>query len=1091
MVRPFERGGNVTTTALLPAAPVQKQMWLVDRMDPAAAIYNEDIAFWIDGDLRVDLLEHAWRVLIERHEALRYVFDVEGGELRLRVAPDVDVSFQTVECPTEDAALAWGVELVQRPYDDITARPPVRFGLARVGGRHLLVVGFHHAIVDAGSLAVLVEELGEVYAALLAGREPALPPVERTYADFIGWAGEDEQRRRVDERLPEVVARLTAGGGARSAELPTDRPRQPVKSTRGRLTETRFPAGIVPRLRQFGARQRVTPFHALLAGMTGLLRRYTRMDEMVFGVGTGGRPEGFEDSVGPFACFVPVRASTGRATSFVDLLDQAQEVAFDLGEAQFVPFSEVVSRVVTTRDPSRSPLVQIVFNAPPLTFRHDVLEGCDLRPARLPRTRARVDLLVNLETVGDDIVASSEFDDSLYDEETVRTFLGQLGVFVDEAMRRPDTPVDELPIPWPAEPIATPVLTSPDAAAGAARTVETGDGWCVLGADGFVAAASGTPAVLEPTGQPAPVGVEGELVVAGSPVPGVRARRSADGRLRWRVPDEEQTTRDAAVTSGSRVERHLVALCRELLERQDVAPDDDFFVAGGHSMLAARLVQRLGDEFGVEVPLLMVFEHPVISELAAELQAQFPIVDEVLEQFEQLGDADLASLDDEPAAADGPADAEAAAVTFLSGHEQPFWLMEQFAPGSSVNTLTLRIRGAGPLDVDALEHALNRVVERQEILRTSYGADEAMNAVRHVHDDVRVRVEVHRTDAEGAERLARREATTGFDIGRAPLFRCVVVFTGADRFEILLSYHHLVMDYWGVTRVMLPEVGAFYRERVTGEPASLEPGEGYRAAILRDVAWRDSAAARAEQAYWREQLDGMRAAEFRTDHDRAGDVDFAGGVAAAEVDPDVVRRLDDYVARHRTTPFAVVAAAVAATARTWSGSDDVTFMSPAENRRNDADTRVMGTFVNLVALRFRFDPDLTWDGLVEQSRRVTRDAYAHQSVPISEALASVGQQNVIASGQGRYLVLNVFSDRTGLELAGCRVEGGEIVPHDSASTDLELSVMHTPGHLGLTLKYRSGLWDAPTAERILGDVLDALRRVAVDGSASVGLPAAA
>lgn len=1074
----------MTTTALLPAAPVQRQMWLVDRMDPAAAIYNEDIAFWIDGDLRVDLLERAWRVLTERHEALRYVFDIRDGELCLRVAPEVDVSFQTVDCATEDEALAWGVELVQRPYDDITARPPLRFGLARVGRRHLLVVGFHHAIVDAGSLAVLVEELGEVYAAGLAGREPSLPPVERTYADYIAWAGGDEQRRRVDERLAEVVARLTAGGGARSAELPTDRPRQAVKSTRGRLTETRFPAGIVPRLRQFGARQRVTPFHALLAGMTGLLRRYTRMDEMIFGVGTGGRPDGFEDSVGPFACFVPVRASTDRGTSFVDLLDQAQEFAFGLGDAQFVPFSEVVSRVVGTRDPSRSPLVQIVFNAPPLTFRRDVLDGCDLRPARLPRTRARVDLLVNLEWVGDDIVASSEFDDSLYDEQTVRTFLGQLGVFVDEAMRRPDTPVDELPIPWPAQPIATPVLADP--APDVARTVEAGEGWCALGADGFVAAVSGTPAVVESTGQPAPPGVEGELFVDGCPVPGVRVRRLADGRLRWRTPDEQRTARDATVTSGSRVERHLVSLCRELLERPDVAPDDDFFVAGGHSMLAARLVQRLGDEFGVEVPLLMVFEHPVLSELAAELQAQFPVVDEVLEQFERLGEADLASLDEEPAAQDSTA---APAVTFLSGHEQPFWLMEQFAPASSVNTLTLRVRGAGPLDVPALEYALNRVVERQEILRTSYGADEAMNAVRHVHRDVRVRVEVHRTDAEGAERLARREATTGFDIGRAPLFRCAVVFSGADRFELLLSFHHLVMDYWGVTRVMLPEVGAFYRERVTGEPARLEPCEGYRAAIVRDVAWRDSAAARAELAYWREQLDGMRAAEFRTDHDRTGAVDFGGDVATAEADPDLVRRLEEYVGQHRTTPFVVIAAAVAATARAWSGSDDVSFMSPAENRRNDADTRVMGTFVNLVALRFRFGPELTWDGLVEQSRRVTRDAYAHQSVPISEALASVGQQNVIASGQGRYLVLNVFSDRTGLELAGCRVEGGQIVPHDSASTDLELSVMHTPGRLGLSLKYRGSLWDAPTAERILGDVLDALRRVVVDGSARVGLPA--
>jgi len=130
-------------------------------------------------------------------------------------------------------------------------------------------------------------------------------------------------------------------------------------------------------------------------------------------------------------------------------------------------------------------------------------------------------------------------------------------------------------------------------------------------------------------------------------------------------------------------------------------------------------------------------------------------------------------------------------------------------------------------------------------------------------------------------------------------------------------------------------------------------------------------------------------------------------------------------------------------------------------------------------------PELTWDELVAQSRRVTLDAYANQSVPVSAALASVGQQNVIASDQGRYLVLNVFSDRTGLHLDGCRIDGGAIVPHESASTDLELSVMSAAGRLELTMKYRASLWDAATVERILHDVVDALGHVVTDGAAAV------
>lgn len=1078
--------GPAPTSTLLPAGAVQKQMWVVDRMDPAASIYNEDIAYWVDGPLRPDLLEAAWRVLADRHDVLRYVFDVRDGDLRLRVQPDSDLSFETVDLDTEDEALAWGAELVQRTYD-ITAEPPRRFGLARLGaGRHLLVIGFHHAVIDVGSIGLVFEELSELYSAGLAGREAVLPPVERTYADFVAAAATDEQRRQVDALRRDVVARLTAGGGARSAELPADHPRGPVKSTRGRQTLAPFPPGIVPRLRALAAEQRVTPFQILLAGMTALLRRYTRLDEMVFGVGCGGRPEGFEEAVGPFACFVPVRLAAGPATTFAELLNAARGTTLDMARAQFVPFSEVVSEVVSTRDPSRSPLVQIVFNAPPLTFRGDVLDGCALHQARLPRTRSRVDMLVNLEWHGDDILASAEFDDSLYDEDTVATFLGELGTLVDEAALAPDRPVDELPIGWPVPaPFPAALVGAAPDPADPERVVRAGDAWCVLGEDGVIAAVSGLPEVREPVGHEAPVGVEADLVVAGTPMPGVRVRRLADGRLRWRRPEEQPGTRTAGASQGSRVERHVVEVCRELLENPNAGPDDDFFVAGGHSMLAARLVQRLGDEFGLDVPLLMVFEHPVLLELAAELDAQFPEVEQVLERLDSLSDVEVADLWEQL-----PADAgtdDPTSVTYLSGHEQPFWLMEQFAPGSSVNTLTLRIGGSGDLDVAALEAALNRVVDREEILRTSYGADQGMNAVRHVHEHAPTRIAVHHTDPAGAERLARQESITGFDITRAPLVRCTVAFTGDGAFEILLACHHLVMDYWGVTRVMLPAVSAYYREQVTGVSAELDPPEGYRQAILRDVAWRDSAAARAEMDYWREQLRGMRAAEFHPDRARPDTVDFQGAVTTAEAEPELVRRIDEYVAEHRTTRFAVVAAAVAATARTWSGTDDVGFMSPAENRRHDADARVMGTFVNLVTLRFRFTPGLTWDGLLAESRRLALDAYANQSVPISVAMAKAGQENFIASGQGRYLVLNVFSDRTGLDLAGCRVDGGVIVQHDSASTDLELSLTSGSGQLGLTMKYRSSLWEPENVDRMLDDLLDALRHVVGDGAAPVEL----
>ncbi|UPK75780.1 condensation domain-containing protein [Nocardioidaceae bacterium SCSIO 66511] len=1075
----------MTTTPLLPVGVVQKQMWLVDRLDPDASIYNEDVAFWVDGPVEPDALEAAWQQIARRHDALRYVFAESDGELFVRVEPDSDLTMVRTAVADEASALGWAVDFVQRTYD-ITSAPPVRLGLVEVhDDRHLLVIGFHHAIIDAGSIGLLFDELRELYAAARTGRAADLREVDKTYLDFVHETQNEQHQQTIARLQNDVVARLTEGGGAQSAELPSDRPRLPVRSTHGSVTDAEFPAQIVPRLRAFAAENRVTTFQILLAGMTTLLRRYTRLDDMVFGVGTSGRPEGYENAVGPFACFVPVRAATPADATFSDLLDSTRNITLGLSGAQFVPFSNVVNEVSTTRDPSRSPLVQIVFNAPPLTFPRDTLAGCSLQLTRLPRTRARVDQLINLETVGDEITPSAEFDDSLFDEDTIATFLGELGVLIDAAMKDPQTLLDDLPIDWPGEPLASGLIVDGDAPDveddAATRTVVRADtSWTVLDDTGFVGSVSAHPEVRDANGHAAPVGVEGELVVAGQVIPGIRVRRTSGGQLRWRRPSVASDRGSTAKLRGSHIEAHVVEVCRELLGNDTVAVEDDFFVAGGHSMLAARLVQRLGDEFGVDVPLLLVFEHPVLFDLAGELEAQFPEIEEVLERVESLSDVELEGLWEQVPGEDIVA-AEPESVTTVSGHEQPFWMMEQFAAGASVNTLTLRVRGTGELDVDAFETALNRVIEREEILRTSYVADNAMNAVRRVHDSTSASVAVHHLDAESAERLVRQESTTGFDITQAPLMRCTVVFTGDDRFEVVFAFHHLVMDYWGVTKVMLPALSAYYREAIGGVLAELDEPQGYRQAMLRDADWRTTPQARAEQEYWRRQLDGMTPAEFPTDRGRPETVDFHGATRTAAADAELVRDVERYVTEHGTTLFVVAAAAVAATTQRWCGGDDVSFMSPAENRRHDADVKVMGTFVNLVTLRYRFGDDLTWQGLVEQSRRLALDAYAHQSVPINAAMAEAGQHNAVASGRGSYLVLNVFSDATGLDIEGAQVSGGDIIQHDSASTDLELSIMHSSDGLGLTLKYRTSLWDADTADRILADVLAMLHETVTGG----------
>jgi len=1059
-----------------PASAVQRQMRVVEKLHPGIGIYNEDASFWVDGPIDFLAFRAAWQRLADRHEVLRYAMR-EENDMRIAVAPHVDVLITQANVSDEESALEWGRDFAELPYDPAHA-PLFRVGIASFDAtHHLLVIGFHHAIMDAASLGTLLAEFTLLYSAAKHAEHVSLPTVEVTYGDYLREADTPSMRQKMATLAQEVAEQLTRDGGSTNAEIPPDHPRPRVRAGTGKVVEVQMPDDLLPRIREFAAGRRCTPFTVLLAGMVTLLRRHTQLDDMILGIGSAGRTSKYHDAVGPFASFLPMRFRLPESATFTTVMQVTAEVIDDIPAAQFAPFSDIVQAVEGgSRDPSRPPLVQVVFNAPPSEIAGDIIEGCTCSWALLPRTRARVDLLVNLEHSLWGSRLTCEYDDTILDRETITTLLTQLGTLIDSGISHPYAEVDTLNLnPTSSESAKLLIGSSPHEHHG--RIVEVENAWAKFSKKDVLIAASSAPSVLLPDGTPAAAGVQGLLHVGGWPIPGVRVRQHRDGTIHvlFTSNDIDQETLSEDAHGGAPITNHLVWLCRELLDNPGIGANDDFFAAGGHSMTAARMVQSLEEEFGVEVPLLIVFEHPIISDLSAHIARICPEITEILTRVADLNQPDANTLETiltiEPAVEDvKPRRGD------LSIHERPFWLMEQFAPRSALNTLTLLIRGTGQIDTVAFRRALTRVTDREEILRARYLQGEFMTGEREILNTIPVHFEILAGDSLEATTLARRWARTGFDIEEAPLWRCAII-RDANNFSLLLSYHHLIMDYWGVTHVMLPALSVLYSEETGGVPVALPTAEGYRAAIERECQWRKSGRSKAELAYWRGELAGFELSTLPTDHPRSAMCGFNGESIEVRIAPSAAAEVQRAVSEQGITLFVAVAAAVAAALRTHSG-DDVTFLTPTENRRTVADTRVMGTFVNLVALRIRLSDNMTWRELVAQSRERVSSAYSNQSTPISEAFASVGKQDLISSGEGRYLVLNVLEDGTGLNLRGCTVHGGEIVQHDSATNDLELSVLSGTHGLSFTMKFRTGLWEESTIHTFLDHVCVALKEIA-------------
>ncbi|MFE3199251.1 condensation domain-containing protein [Embleya sp. NPDC059237] len=1112
---------TATPTEALPATPVQEQMWLVDEMDREAAVYNEHLAFRLTGPLSVPALEAGFDLLVERHAALRTILPVDKGRLRQTV---VDPWSVRLDAPPDftgrpEDALDWARRLVEEPYRP-SLTPPVRFGLARLGpDEHLLVLAFHHEVMDAGAAAQLLDELSLAYTAHRGGRRPDLPSVRADYRDFTRWHGELLDSGALDAERAAWIAELA--DAPHVLRMPEDAPRPPTKRNRGALAIHPFPAGLVPRLRRFSAGHRVTPFHTLLAAFATVLHRHTRAEDMVVGICGDGRPEKYRDVVGPLSCMIPVRMRTPGDLPFADLLAAARDATLTAYDRQFIPFRQVVQESLVGRDPGYSPLVQVVFNAPPLHFRPDTFPGLTMSVVHVPRGRCRFDLLFNLEWHGDDVVATVEYDTAIFAAAGVERLVDHVATAVESAMTDPDATLDTLelgPAPAASAPPPTP------AADGDGHTVPTPSGPVVLRVDpawpggdrGEVTAVPGRAEVREPTGRPAPCGLEGVLHVDAAPVSApdggaLRVRRMENGRLLWRMVDPPREDRPAPVgpaparaRRAPAVERRVVALCRELLDDDTITGEDDFFAVGGHSMIASRMTQTLAEEFGADVPLLFVFEHPELHTFAAAIAARHPDVAAALAELETLTDDEIEALADEPDEAAPNASTPLVPpvprerTNALGAAEEPFWLMEQFVPGSAVNTLTLSLRVEGPLDEGALEWAFAQAIDREEILRTTYHLGEGDVAPsRRVHDENPFTIEVvdlRRTPAEereqAAARVAAERADRGFDVSELPLIRLTVVRLDTGTRDLLLTCHHLVMDYWAVTKVLFPQIAAYYHRRTTGEgelPAS-------RTTTFRDVvaAERRRAAtggAEEQRRYWHRRLAGLRELSLPTDHPRPQTPSFDGDVVYRLAPPAVRDAVYTFAARERVTPFIVVAAALSAVVRQWSGQDDVQLLTPCENRLDLDAADVMGAFVNLLVLRFDdFAPDTTWREHLTRTRAVVAGAYANQSCPAGDALRAAGADSLVVGGRGSYVTLNVFQAESGFTLTGCRVHPGRIVANTKASTDLEVSTLIVEDGLLFDVKYRTALWERASVERFAAACEAALRALVENPDAALCAP---
>nr|AAM47273.1 peptide synthetase ScpsB [Saccharothrix mutabilis subsp. capreolus] len=408
-----------------PLSAGQRRLWFLHQVAPTD--YNTALALRLRGELDVDRLTAALRELVRRHESLRTTFPEVDGE-PAQVVRDVRLDVPVVDADDLDAALRAEVE---RPFD-LADGPVFRALLVRHAGDHVLLLTSHHIVVDGWSLGVLTEELGALY------RGEALPPTDLRYGDYAVW----QQDRPAD--LDYWRDRLA---GVTPLDLPTDRPRPAERSSAGATHEFTVPPLLASRLAELARTHETTLFTVLLTACQALLARYTGQDDIAVGTVTTGRnrPE-LQRLVGFFVGTIVLRSTVDTARSFADLLAGTRMGVLDAFAHDEAPFDKVVEALGVPRDPSRTPLFDVMVVMQNAGTALPALPGLEVTEHPLTRRHANWDLSVDFAETGDGIQGLVEYSTDLFDAATVARLCRHLLILLARVVAEPDRPLAEVPL---------------------------------------------------------------------------------------------------------------------------------------------------------------------------------------------------------------------------------------------------------------------------------------------------------------------------------------------------------------------------------------------------------------------------------------------------------------------------------------------------------------------------------------------------------------------------------------------------------------------------------------------------------------------
>ncbi|NSL86198.1 amino acid adenylation domain-containing protein [Chitinophaga sp. Mgbs1] len=534
-----------------------------------------------------------------------------------------------------------------------------------------------------------------------------------------------------------------------------------------------------------------------------------------------------------------------------------------------------------------------------------------------------------------------------------------------------------------------------------------------------------------------------------------------------RLPDPlSPAIREAAgyVAPVNTMEQLLAAIWEDILGRDRISRNDNFFELGGHSLKAMQVKSRIQKELGKQVVLKDLFQHNTISSLA-----------QLLENNYHTGV--YVSIPRLPEQESFPA----------SYSQRRFWALSQLNESAVAYNMPGALFLHGPLDLDALQQAINWEITRHESLRTVFRPDDAGDIRQFVLPAAAtacpvVFMDISREPDTGAilKRLYESDQNTVFDLATELLLKVKVIKIAEDKHALFYLMHHIICDGWSM-EILAAELGEAYSCFTAGQTPDWAPLE----IQYRDYAsWKSKQPVAENEAYWLQQFTGdIPVHTLPSDHPRPARKSYRGGSIEKQLPDEVVRALKALCAQEDATLFMGLLAVLNALFYRYTGQEDMVVGTPTAGREHQELEKQVGLYLNTLALRTRFSGTDSFHALLANVKNVLLNGHSHGAYPFDLLIEKLQ----LGKDPGRsplFDICMVLQNQRDTNLGtGYRaMKGLEIAPFENGEQtasqfDLLFNFNEKEEELYLLLNYSTDLFTEATMQRLYDHYVQLLRAV--------------